>query len=112
MNSQSIPRLLVSATGSGAGKTTAAIALMGALRARGMRVAAFKCGPDYLDPTYHRRAAGTSSHNLDGWMMDRDSVIATFARATAGADIAVIEGMMGLFDGAGPTSDEGSSAEA
>jgi cobyrinic acid a,c-diamide synthase len=110
-SSQSIPRVLVSATGSGAGKTTATIALMGALRARGMRVTAFKCGPDYLDPTYHRRAAGASSHNLDGWMMDRASVYATFARAAADADIAVMEGMMGLFDGAAPTSDEGSSAE-
>lgn len=107
----SVPRLVVAATGSGAGKTTATIALLGALRARGMRVAAFKCGPDYLDPTYHRRAVGAPSHNLDGWMMGREAVLSTFARASDGADIVVIEGMMGLFDGAAPDRDEGSTAE-
>src|SRR5258707_9311024 len=106
-----IPRIVVAATGSGAGKTTATVALIGAMRARGLKVAAFKCGPDYLDPTYHQRAAGVRSHNLDGWMMHRDGVIATFTNASRGADIAVIEGMMGLFDSATPTSDEGSTAE-
>src|SRR6266851_6051293 len=106
-----IPRIVVAATCSGAGKTTATVALIGAMRARGLKVAAFKCGPDYLDPSYHERAAGVRSHNLDGWMMDRDAVVATFARASADADVAVIEGMMGLFDSATPTGDDGSTAQ-
>jgi cobyrinic acid a,c-diamide synthase len=110
-SSHSIPRVVIAATGSGVGKTTVTVGLISALRARGLKVAAFKCGPDYLDPTYHRRAAGVVSHNLDGWMMGRDAVLSTFARASRGFDIAVIEGMMGLFDSAAPTSDKGSSGE-
>src|ERR1700723_1874282 len=106
-----IPRVVIAATASGVGKTTATVALIGAMRARGLKVAAFKCGPDYLDPTYHLRAAGVQSHNLDGWMMGREAVLATFARASRDADIAIIEGMMGLFDSATPTGDEGSTAE-
>ncbi len=106
-----IPRVVIGATGSGVGKTTVTVALMGALRARGLRVAAFKGGPDYLDPTYHARAIGGPSHNLDGWMMGREGVVATFERAASNADIAVVEGMMGLFDGTTPTEDEGSTAE-
>jgi cobyrinic acid a,c-diamide synthase len=106
-----MPRIVIAATGSGTGKTTVTIGLIRALRARGFKVAPFKCGPDYLDPTYHARAAGQASHNLDTWMMGRAGVIETFVRGSHGADIAVIEGMMGLFDSADPTADEGSTAE-
>jgi cobyrinic acid a,c-diamide synthase len=106
-----IPRVVIGAIESGAGKTTATVAIAAALRARGLKLAMFKCGPDYLDPSYHRRAARIESHNLDGWMMGREAVWATFARAAAGCDLAIIEGMMGLFDGAEPDGDDGSTAQ-
>jgi cobyrinic acid a,c-diamide synthase len=81
------------------------------LARRGLRVQTFKVGPDFLDPTYLALASGWPCYNLDGWMTGREYVQQLFAHATADADIAVIEGVMGLFDGATPTSLEGSSAE-
>src|SRR6185503_14713185 len=104
-------RLVIAGVSSNVGKTTVTVALARALRARGLRVALFKCGPDYLDPTYHGRAIDGAGHTLDGWMMGRDAVRATFARAAHDADVALIEGVMGLFDGASPTGEEGSTAE-
>jgi cobyrinic acid a,c-diamide synthase len=106
-----VARLVIGGVSSGVGKTTVLVGLARALKQRGLRVAVFKCGPDYLDPTYHGRAAGERSHNLDGWMMGRDAVLSTFARATLGKDIALIEGVMGLFDGASPVGEAGSTAE-
>lgn len=106
-----IPRLVIAGTGSGVGKTTVVLGLVQALQQRGLRVATFKCGPDYLDPTYHARVTGRVCHNLDGWLMGREAVLQTFAEGCQDADIAVIEGVMGLYDGLSPTADTGSTAE-
>jgi cobyrinic acid a,c-diamide synthase len=107
----STPCIVIAGTGSGVGKTTVVSGLCGALRNRRLKVSVFKCGPDYLDPTYHFRAAGVRSQTLDGWMMGKEGVLSTFLEASSGSDIAVIEGVMGLFDGVEPTSDAGSTAE-
>lgn len=104
-------RLVIAGAGSGVGKTTFTVGLCRALRRRGSRVAVFKCGPDYLDPTWHARASGRAVHNLDGWLMGRDAVRETFARTANDVDVALIEGVMGLFDGADASSLTGSTAE-
>lgn len=105
------PRLMIAGTHSGVGKTTVTLALTLALRDRGVTIQPFKVGPDYLDPTYHALATGLPCRTLDGWMMGEEAVRQSFGRASHGVDLSIIEGVMGLFDGAGPASREGSTAE-
>ena len=94
-----IPRIVVAATQSGGGKTTLVTGLLAALHAKGLTVQSFKVGPDYIDLGYHRMASGRAGHNLDTWLVPESRLTEIFARECAGADIAVIEGVMGLYDG-------------
>ena len=94
-------RIMLAGISSGCGKTTASLALMAALRAKGLAVAPFKSGPDYIDPGFHRIACGRPSHNLDEWLCAPESVARILAEGSEGADIAVIEGAMGMYDGLG-----------
>ena len=110
-NQHARPRLIIAGTGSGAGKTTVTLGLMKALARSGMSVQGFKCGPDYIDPTYHTAVTGRASRNLDAWMTSPEYVRDAFAKASAGHDISIIEGVMGLYDGKDPLSNTGSTAE-
>ncbi|BAJ31411.1 cobyrinate a,c-diamide synthase [Kitasatospora setae] len=106
-----IPRLVVAAPSSGAGKTTVATGLIAALAARGLKVSPHKVGPDYIDPGYHALAAGRPGRNLDAWMSGPERIAPLFAHGAAGADVAVVEGVMGLYDGAAGRGELASTAQ-
>ena len=105
-----VARVVVAAPASGQGKTTVATGLMAALRRHGHKVSGHKVGPDYIDPGYHALATGRPGRNLDPWMVGEQRVGPLFAHGSAGADIAVVEGVMGLFDGAAGQGDFASTA--
>jgi len=97
-----IPRLVIAAPASGCGKTTVACGLMAALRARGLAVSGHKVGPDYIDPGYHALATGRPPRNLDPFLCGEDLIAPLFRHGADGAQVAVVEGVMGLFDGVDP----------
>jgi cobyrinic acid a,c-diamide synthase len=104
-------RLVIAGTGSGVGKTTLTIGVMAALMKKGLTVQGFKCGPDYIDPSYHTAVTKRASRNLDSWMLTKDLVLDIFTHGSQGSDISIIEGVMGFFDGKSPETNEGSTAE-
>ena len=106
----STARVVVAAPASGHGKTTVATGLLAAFAARGLTVAPFKVGPDYIDPGYHALAAGRTGRNLDPVMVGEDRIGPLFAHGAQGADLAVVEGVMGLYDGRVGGGDTGSTA--
>ena len=106
-----IARLVIAAPASGSGKTTVACGLMAALRARGLAVSGHKVGPDYIDPGYHALATGRAPRNLDPFLCGEDLIAPLFRHGAAGAQVAVVEGVMGLFDGADPATVPGRDAD-
>ncbi|WDP90819.1 MAG: cobyrinate a,c-diamide synthase [Desulfobacter sp.] len=102
---------VIGATGSGTGKTTVSLGIMAWLAAKGVKVAPFKVGPDFIDPGLHTKISGSVSHNLDSWMLSRGYNRQLFYSKARGKDIAVVEGVMGLFDGYDALSDTGSTAQ-
>ncbi|MGX1129667.1 cobyrinic acid a,c-diamide synthase [Streptomyces glaucescens] len=107
----SVPRLVVAAPASGSGKTTVATGLMAAFAARGLAVSPHKVGPDYIDPGYHALATGRVGRNLDAYLCGPELVGPLFAHGASGCDIAVVEGVMGLYDGAAGEGELASTAQ-
>lgn len=109
METKSFPRIMLAAPGSGSGKTCLTCVLLAALKKRGKRIQAFKCGPDYIDPMFHKTVLGIPSGNLDSWFTDAETTKRLFTAAAKEAELSVIEGVMGYYDGTGGVSLEGSS---
>jgi len=105
----SLPRFLIAAPSSGSGKTLVTCGILQALVNRGLKVASFKCGPDYIDPMFHSRVIGTRSKNLDAYFVGTDTLRYLFSRTASENDISVIEGVMGFYDGNSVMSMEASS---
>jgi len=105
-----IPRLMIAGTNSGVGKTAVTLGIMSALVQKGINIQGFKAGPDYIDPSHHTFVTGNASRNLDTWVMGNSVCRELFERSAAHADISVIEGVMGLFDGSIDSTGHGSSA--
>ncbi|MFJ6081723.1 cobyrinate a,c-diamide synthase [Streptomyces sp. NPDC092369] len=109
-SSSAVPRLVIAAPSSGSGKTTVATGLMAALTARGLTVSPHKVGPDYIDPGYHALATGRVGRNLDAYLCGPELVGPLFAHGARGCDVAVVEGVMGMFDGAAGEGELASTA--
>ncbi|MGK5497435.1 cobyrinate a,c-diamide synthase [Streptomyces sp. URMC 125] len=109
--STTVPRLVIAAPSSGSGKTTVATGLMAAFTAAGLTVSPHKVGPDYIDPGYHALATGRTGRNLDAYLCGPELVAPLFLHGAAGADLAVVEGVMGLYDGAAGLGETGSTAQ-
>src|SRR5690242_18627646 len=109
--SETVPIVVIAGVSSGVGKTTVTLGLLEALRGRGLAVQALKVEPDFIDVAYHALATGRPCYNLDGWMCSPDQVIATVGERAARANLALVEGVMGCFDGRDGLREDGSTAQ-